>query len=536
MRASRLPYCCSVVTTASSRLTPHIDRRFVESLVARLGPLGEGETSPVSSPFDETEIARVPVATGADVIAAVERARSAQERWASRSMSDRRRVLSRFHDLLIDNADTAMDLVQLEAGKSRAPAFEEIYDTVATTHYYMKVGPGLLRAKRRGVSFPGFTTAYELRHPVGVVGCISPWNFPFTLSISDIIPALLAGNAVVVKPDEKTPLSAVYGAMLLERAGLPRDLLQVVTGPGEALGPPLIESVDFVMFTGSTAVGRKVAEQAARRLIGSSMELGGKNTAIVLADADLDRTVPGLSRAVFANGGQLCIAMERIHVDERIRAEFTTRFVEHTQGLVMTRDFDFSSALSSMITRDHLEKVDAHVQDAVAGGATLLTGGKPRPDVGPLFYEPTVLTDVDESMDLCRGETFGPVVSIYGFGSVDDAIREANDSEFGLNFSVWTKDTRRGVEIASRLQAGTVGVNDGYAAVWSSFDTPMGGMKSSGLGRRHGSAGLLKYTESQSIAVQKIGPAFAPVGMGYETYHRLLGRVLKLLKRVPFYK
>lgn len=532
----RGPTVGDVTTTASSRLTPHIDRHFVESLVGRLGSLGDGDTSAVVSPFDEAEITRVPVATEADVVAAVARTRAAQAGWAARSISDRKRVLSRFHDLLIDNADIAMDLVQLEAGKSRGTAFEEVFDTVATTQYYMKVGPGLLRRKRRAVSFPGFTTAYELRHPVGVVGCISPWNFPFTLSISDIVPALLAGNGVVVKPDEKTPLSALYGASLLERAGLPRDLLQVVSGPGEALGPSLIQAVDFVMFTGSTSVGRQVAEQAARRLIGSSMELGGKNTAIVLADADLDKTIPGLSRAVFANGGQLCIAMERIHVDERIRAEFTARFVEHTQGLVMTREFDFSSALSSMITRDHLEKVDAHVQDAVAGGATLLTGGKSRPDIGPLFYEPTVLTDVDESMDLCRGETFGPVVSIYGFDSVDTAVSEANDSEYGLNFSVWTKDTRRGIEIASRLQAGTVGVNDGYAAVWSSFDAPMGGMKSSGLGRRHGSDGLLKYTEAQSIAVQKIGPAFAPVGVGYATYHRVLGKVLKLLKRVPFYK
>lgn len=520
-----------------SRLTPHIDRRFVSSLVDGLGSLGDGEASPVLSPFDESEIITVPVANEGDVIAAVGRARAAQVEWAARPIKDRKRVLSRFHDLLIDNADIAMDLVQLESGKSRIPAFEEIYDTVATTHYYLKVGPGLLRTKRRAVSFPGLTTAYELRHPLGVVGCISPWNFPFTLSISDIVPALLAGNGVVIKPDEKTPLSALYGALLLKRAGIPRDLLQVVTGPGEALGPTLIGAVDFIMFTGSTAVGRQVAEQAGRRLIGSSVELGGKNTAVVLADADLDRTIPGMARAAFANGGQLCVSMERIHVDERIRTEFTTRFVEHTRGLAMTPAFDFSSAVSSMITREHMERVDAHVQDAVGKGATLLTGGKPRPDVGPLFYEPTVLTDVDDSMDLCRGETFGPVVSIYGFESVDDAVSEANASDFGLSFSVWTADTRSGFDVASRLQAGTVGVNDGYAAVWSTFDAPMGGMKSSGQGRRHGTEGLLKYTEPQSIAIQKIGPAFAPVaGIGYETYHRVLGRVLKLLKRVPFYK
>jgi aldehyde dehydrogenase (NAD+)/succinate-semialdehyde dehydrogenase/glutarate-semialdehyde dehydrogenase len=203
----------------------------------------------------------------------------------------------------------------------------------------------------------------------------------------------------------------------------------------------------------------------------------------------------------------------------------------------MTASFDFSSALSSMITRDHLERVHSHIEDAVARGATLLTGGKPRPDVGPLFYEPTVLTDVDETMDLCRSETFGPVVSIYGYDRLEQAVEMANDSELGLNFSVWTRDTARGVEVASRLQAGTVGVNDGYAATWSTYDAPLGGMKGSGLGRRHGAEGILKYTEAQTVAVQKIGPAFAPIGgLDYPTYQKVLGKMLKVLKHLPFYK
>jgi succinate-semialdehyde dehydrogenase/glutarate-semialdehyde dehydrogenase len=492
---------------------------------------------PVVAPFDESEVASVPVATSEDVAEAVARARRAQEAWARVPVSERRRILSRFHDLLIDRADVALDLVQLEAGKARIPSFEEVYDVVATTHFYLKTAARQLRRKRRAVSLPGFTLAYEFRHPVGVVGCISPWNFPLTLSISDMVPALLAGNGVVIKPDEKTPLSAVYGAMLLEEAGLPRDLVQVVTGHGEEIGPKLIDEVDFVMFTGSTAVGRSVAERAGRRLIGSSMELGGKNAAIVLPDADLGKTIPGISRAVFANGGQLCIAMERIYVHDSILEEFTRRFVEHTRGLVMTAGYDFSSALSAMISREHLDRVHDHVQDAVAKGATLLTGGKPRPDIGPLFYEPTVLTDVDETMDLCRGETFGPVVAIYPFADLDRAVAGANDTEFGLNFSVWTEDTDKGVDIATRLQAGTVGVNDGYAAAWSTYEAPMGGMKASGQGRRHGVEGLLKYTEAQTVAVQRIGPAFAPIaGLGYPVYQRLLGRVLKILKWVPFYK
>ncbi len=267
------------------------------------------------------------------------------------------------------------------------------------------------------------------------------------------------------------------------------------------------------------------------------MELGGKNAAVVLSDADMDRAVSGVGRAVYANGGQLCISMEKIYVDEKILEAFTEAFVEHSRSLPLTAAFDFSSSMSSIIDSAHVDNVHSHVEDAVAKGATLLTGGKPRPDVGPLFYEPTVLTDVDDSMILCRSETFGPVVSIEGFTDVDEAIGWANDSEYGLNFSVWTSSEKRGIEIASRLHAGTVGVNDGYAATWSSYDAPMGGMKASGISRRHGELGLLKFTESQTIAVQRGIPAFAPpLGMSYERYQALLSKALKVLRHLPFYK
>lgn len=517
--------------------TPNIDGAMMRRLAESVAVPEDRPGIEVLSPFTEETAGEVPDATPDDTVAAVERARAAQPSWAQTSVSRRVAILSRFHDLLIDRADTALDIIQIEAGKARIPAFEEVFDTIATTRYYLKTGPGLLRRRRRAVSFPGMTKAYEYRHPRGVVGSITPWNFPFTLAVSDIIPALLAGNTVVSKPDEKTPFSLLYGVSLLREAGLPEDVLQVVTGQGDVVGPTLTDEVDFVMFTGSTAVGRQVAARTGERLVASSMELGGKNAAIVLADADLDRAVPGIARASYANGGQLCISMERVYVEESIRTEFTERFVEHTRQIPMNRSFDFSSGLSSMITREHLESVHTHVEDAVAAGATLLTGGKPRPDVGPLFYEPTVLTDVDEAMLLCRSETFGPVVSIYGFADIDSAVVAANDSHLGLNFSVWTRDHRRGVELATRLEAGTVGVNDGYAAVWSTYDAPMGGMKASGMGRRHGAEGLLKYTESQTVAVQRLGPAFAPPGrMGYDTYQRLLGRILKLARRAPFYK
>lgn len=538
--AGRLLYARKMVADQTHTLDLDIPESVLADLRSLTGHLdiqGSGVELDVIAPFQDALLASVPSASPEDVKRAVATARTAQVEWALRSVRERAEVLSRFHDLLLDNADRVMDVIQAEAGKARVPAFEEVFDTVAVTRYYLNVGPSLLKRRRRAVSLPGFTTAFEYRHPVGVVANICPWNFPFTLAISDIVPALLAGNAVVLKPDEKTPFSALLGVALLREAGLPRDLAQVLPGPGEEIGPQLIDSVDYVTFTGSTEVGRRVAERAGARLIGASMELGGKNAAIVLSDADFDTTVPGVSRAVFANGGQLCIAAERIYVHSSVYDRFVSAFGEHTKQLVMTRRFDYSSDLSSMIDRAHVENVHEHVKDAVASGATLVTGGSPRPEVGPLFYEPTVLTDVDESMMLCRVETFGPVVSIYPFDEVEEAVSMANDSEYGLNFSVWTSDTSRGVELASRLQAGTVGVNDGYAATWSSYDAPMGGMKSSGLGRRHGREGILKFTEAQTVAVQRLVPAFAPpFGLSYERYQRLLTPLLRILKRLPFYK
>ena len=524
--------------TDDIQLPSRVTQGFLRELEERVDvAAGSRDRIAVTAPFTGKEIGSVPQAVSTDVEWAVAAARSAQVDWKRLSPTMRGRIFTRFHDLLIEHADQALDLIQLEGGKARIPAFEEFYDSVATTRYYVNTAPRLLRSRRRAVSFPGFTRTYENRQPFGVVGFIVPWNFPWTLGISDAIPALLAGNGVVIKPDEKTPYSTLFAVKLLEEAGLPQGLVQVLTGEGETIGPPLIDAVDYIMFTGSTAVGRSVAEQAGRNLMGSSMELGGKNAAIVLADVDLDQMMPEIARSVYANGGQLCIAMERIYVEEQILEDFTRRFVEHVSSLDMTARYDYSSRLSSLIDSQHVENVQSHVEDALAKGAKLLTGGKPRPDVGPFFYEPTVLTDVDDSMILCRTETFGPVVSVYGVVDVDEAVARANDSEFGLNFSIWSRDARRALDVASRLEAGTVTINDGYAATWSSYDAPMGGFKASGVGRRHGAEGLLKYTEAQTVSVQRWIPAFAPPrGVSYETYERLLKSALKLLRRIPFYK
>ncbi len=289
------------------------------------------------------------------------------------------------------------------------------------------------------------------------------------------------------------------------------------------------------MFTGSTATGRIVAEQCARRLIGFSAELGGKNPMIVLADADLDKTVEGAVRACFSNSGQLCISVERMYVEDAVYDRFVPAFVERVRNIRLAAGLTWEAEMGSLVSRDQLDVVTRHVDDAVAQGARVLAGGKPRPDLGPLFYEPTVLEGVTDGMELARDETFGPVVAVARVKDADEAVERANDTDYGLNASIWTT-AKRGAELATRIQAGTVNVNEGYAAAWASHDAPMGGMKDSGVGRRHGREGILKYTESQTVAVQRGMPLGPVPGQPLEKYATLMTAGLKLLKRAPFLK
>jgi succinate-semialdehyde dehydrogenase / glutarate-semialdehyde dehydrogenase len=520
----------------TAALTPHLGATVLRELEARTAQAGRDQVE-VVAPFTLEVIGRVPQAGNDDVAEAAARARAAQPAWESLGAEDRARILLRFHDILLDHLDEVTDLIQLEGGKSRLDAWREVVDVIGVTRYIANVTPRATRRRRHQGAMPVFTKTYEYRHPKGLVGFISPWNYPFILAISDAIAALATGNAALIKPDEKTPFCALLGARLLEEAGVPGDVLQILTGAGAPIGDAIVDAVDYVMFTGSTEVGRSIAAMAGRRLIGCSMELGGKNAAIVLPDADMARTVRQLASASFANAGQTCVAMERIYVHESIREELTRRLAEHSGALPVTAGFDFSSEVSSMIDQAHLDRVHAHVEDAVANGATLLTGGKPRPDVGPLFYAPTVLTDVTEEMRLCREETFGPVTSIYGYTDLAEAVARANDSEFGLHFSLWTRDTARALDIATRLEAGSVTINDGLVASWGSHEAPMGGMKASGLGRRHGLDGILKFTEPQTVATQRLVPAYSPFGgITPERYTRLVEFLTTVFKRLPFYK
>jgi succinate-semialdehyde dehydrogenase / glutarate-semialdehyde dehydrogenase len=521
------------MTKIAGRSPDTVDTVLLKELANRVEAADRGSCVEVGNAMTGRPLGEVPRCTSDDVAAAAQRARAIQPAWAARPIKERADVLLRFHDLVLEHQDEVLDLIQLENGKARRHAFEEILDVCLTARYYANTAADYLGPKRRQGAQLALTHVTELHHPKGLVGIISPWNYPLTLGISDALPAIVAGNAVLAKPDQQTPFSALWAVRLLEEAGMPPGLVQVVTGSGAELGTPIIEQSDYLMFTGSTAVGRTVAAQAGERLIDCSMELGGKNALLVLDDADVGKAVSGAIRASFSNTGQLCISVERVYLPAALWDQFTTRFADTAKAMKLSANLDYSADMGSLISDKQLKTVTDHVDDAVRKGATVLAGGKPRPDIGPHFYEPTILSGVREGMTPFADETFGPVVSLYRVESEEEAIEKANDSAYGLNFSVWTSDPKHGRRVAARLQAGTVNVNEAYAAAWASVDAPMGGMKASGLGRRHGEHGILKYTESQTIAVERLLPVGAPAWLNAGRYSRIMTTGLRALKRMP---
>ena len=459
-----------------------------------------GSSTSVIAPFTGEVLCELPTSTAEDVADAASAARVAQRAWFMASPAHRRRILLAGHDRLLADSERLLDLVQLETGKTRGPAYEELFQGVSATRYAALAAESVTRTRRRRAGIPLVMVTRVSYRPKGVIGVITPWNYPLSLALMDVIPALATGNAVVQKADNQTVLTVLAARRAFIEAGLPAALWSVVVGDANEVGNAVVDSADYVCFTGSTATGTKVGQRALGRVVGASLELGGKNPMIVLDDANPAKAAASSVYGCFSSMGQLCVSMERIYVQRAIAEDFTREFIARVNSLVQGSALDYSTDVGSLASAAQLARVHAHVKDAVAKGATVLAGGNARPELGPYFYEPTVLTDVTSEMLCFAGETFGPVVELSIVETEDDAINAANSSEFGLNASVFSGSVRRARRVAEQITAGSVNINEGYRASFGSIDAPMGGMKHSGLGRRNGREGLLRFVDSRTVA------------------------------------
>jgi acyl-CoA reductase-like NAD-dependent aldehyde dehydrogenase len=495
-------------------------------------PGEDANTIAVENPATGELIATIPI-QGADELAAMAaRAREAQPQWEAIGFDGRARIMRRAQKWFFDNADRVLDQVVAETGKTYEDAqLTDFGYTVSALGFWAKEAAKYL-ADERVPSWSNPVVAGKklvIRYaPIGLVGVIGPWNFPIVNSFGDCIPALMAGNTVILKPSEVTPLSALLMVEMMRECGLPEGVFQVATGDGST-GAALISQVDCVMFTGSTRTGKAVMKAAAEVLIPCYLELGGKDPMIVCADANVERAATAAAYWSMNNAGQVCISVERCYVEAPIYDEFVAKVTETVRGLRQGVPTGVGTVdVGAVIFPPQMDIVDEHVRDAVAKGAKVLTGGHGRSEHGR-FYEPTVLVDVDHSMKCMREETFGPTLPIMKIENAEEGVRLANDSDYGLQASVWTSDIDRGEALARRVQAGVVCVNDAQLN-YTALNLPMGGWKSSGIGTRHGSAGIRKYTKVQSLLVTRRALKREPFMFPYKARQTLLLRsFLKLL-------
>ena len=456
----------------------------------------------VKNPATGEAIGTLPIMGREEVEAVVSRARAAQPAWEGIGVQARAGLLRDWADAVWKDRDHLMQLIRRETGKSDPSAFVEVLVLDNIASYYAKHAPRILKAQNRMPVFPLVHRARVYYRPYGVAGFITPWNYPYFNGLSDLLPALVAGNTVVLKPSEITPYVAMYAVEKMIEVGFPKDVIQIVTGDGST-GAALIDAVDCIHLTGSTATGRKVAQRAAERLIPYSLELGGKDPLIVLNDADLESAVMGTLRSALENAGQACISIERVYVEAGIYEAFLERVLETVRQYTVGAGGGNAICMGCMTNERELLRTEEHIRDAVDKGARVVYGGKRRPDLGALFFEPTILVDVDHTMQVMTDETFGPLVPIMKVRDADEAVRLANDSEYGLSASIYTSDLRRGEQLARRIQAGDVAVNRPQMVIGTP-SLPMGGVKASGMGRRGGAEGLLRFVQTQSILVDTL--------------------------------
>lgn len=468
------------------------------------------------NPATGEELGRVPIYSALDVRDALNHARIAQPGWSKLSFREREKIIMQARQIILDEVDEIAHLISHETGKPAPEAVSmEIVPSLDLMRYFASKSAEFLESQKIDLGMFKLLGRVSriIYQPYGVIGIISPWNFPWSIPIGGVVMALIAGNSVILKPSELTPLTGLKIANIFARAGLAHDLLQVITGNG-ATGAALVEAgVDKICFTGSVEIGKRVAQTAARTLTPVILELGGKDPMIVLEDANLGVAARAAVWGAFANSGQACASVERCYVHESIAQDFINRVVELTSRLRQGGGEEFID-IGSMASEKQLKIVEDHVQDAVRNGARILIGGtrltqftqpvtKPVTQSGGLFFAPTVLCDVDHAMKVMREETFGPVLPVMTFRHESEAIEWANKSIFGLTASVWTSDLKRGQRVARELEAGTVTINE-VLYTHGIAQTPWGGVKQSGLGRTHGRLGLLELVVPKHVHYNRL--------------------------------
>jgi acyl-CoA reductase-like NAD-dependent aldehyde dehydrogenase len=483
------------------------------------------ETIDVLNPATGATVGSIPVDTPESIAATVARVRANQAEWEAIGIEGRYHWLGQLRDWILDNTERIGDTMQAETGKVRADVSLDLGYVADLINFYGSkaadyIGDETVRPSSPLLAAKKLTIQYR---PFPVVGVISPWNFPLAMALGDSIPALQAGAAVVVKPSEFTPLSLLEVIAAWKQEIDAPDVFDCVQGTGEA-GGALIDNVDYVQFTGSDRTGRKVMARAAETLTPVSLELGGKDPMIVLADADVDRAANAATWGGMVNSGQLCISVERIYVEEPVYDEFVAKLTQEVAGLRQGADGRKPEKdVGAMTSPNQTAIVEDQVDDALANGARALTGGKRAEGSGD-YYEPTVLVDVDHSMKVMRDETFGPVVGVMKVRDSEEALRLANDSRYGLAASVFGEKVRA-EKIARRIEAGSVNVNDVITNM-AAMGVPMGGWKQSGIGFRHGEYGIKKYCRAESIVVTRFGGKREPNWYPYTKARRgLVDRV-----------
>ena len=501
----------------------------IPNLLAHLPESSDQVT--IVNPATGKKIYDLPQLSVGQVAKAVADARLAQPSFAAMPVKERAAALFRLHDLLLNNQDQLMDLLQLETGKARSHAFEEVAGSLGSTRYFAKIAPKVLKKQITNSGVPFVTRSYVTYSPVGVVGVITPWNYPLALQMLDVLPALAAGNTVVQKADNQTALVSLYARKLAIEAGIPDSAWTIVVGDGATVGNAITDSVDYVAFTGSTRTGKMVAERAAKRLIGYSLELGGKNPLIVLPGAKLGDAAEKVIAGAFGNSGQLCVSIERVYVPNDQKEAFQTELAARVNSLQIGKSDNFQMDMGTLTGINQLKRVEDFVSDAVSKGAKVLAGAKALPELGPYFYSPTVMTDIKPEMRLSREEVFGPFIAVVGYDSIDKAVELANDTEYGLNASV-VGPVKLAEKVANRLMAGSVNINEGFRASMASIDSPMGGMKQSGVGRRNGHYGLLRFTEARTVGIATGLLNFPSRAKQYNKMAPLMNALAKVMKKL----